>query len=329
MADERVERGKALAPEDTALMRPLATPRGIAAPYDQGYAGYGVESNAEGIHLRELWRIVRKRKWLVSLIVGVATILLTVEVYRAPSIYQPHADILVGKESSTVVQTKDQVIQIGDSDNINTNKVILKSGPLLEDVVVNLGLDRNPKFTENLQKKTFTGAIQDIWRRVSGGGSVASNPEPPVSTIPGATQERTPEESRRLKPFVDLLKDRLEVEALPESQVLRVSFKHTDPELSAAITNAATKIFIDRSFERKTSRFADTSGWLDRSTRELKSKVQEAQAALADYTQRNGIYSPDGKENLTTDKLTNMHTEATRAELNLMLKQSLYQEVKL
>src|SRR5215510_3534278 len=163
MADERVERGKALAPEGAALMRPLATPRGIAAPYDQGYAGYGMEPNAEGVHLREVWRIVRKRKWLVSLIVGVATILLTIEVHRAPSIYQAESKLLVGKESSTVVQTKDQVIQIGDSDNLNTNRIILRSGPLLEDVVVNLGLDRNPKFTEGLQKKTFTDAVKDIW----------------------------------------------------------------------------------------------------------------------------------------------------------------------
>jgi len=311
-------------------MRPLATSRMGGAPYDQGYTNYGADSNTDGIHLRELWRIVRKRKWLISLIALVATILLTIEVHRTPSIYQAQADILVGKESSTVVQTKDQVIQIDDSDNLNTNKIIIKSGPLLEDVVVNLGLDQNPKFSESLQKKTFTDAVKDIGHRLSGGLMLSGtrNPEPPVSSIPAASHDRTPEESKRLKPFIDVLKDKLEVEALPESQVLRVSFKHTDPELAAAVANAATKIFIDRSFERKTSRFTDTSGWLDRSTRELKSKVQGAQAALADYTQRNGIYSTDGKENLTTDKLTNLHAEATKAEMDRMLKESLYDEVK-
>src|SRR5215813_432715 len=328
MADERADLGKALTPEESALMRPLVTSRPGGPPYDQGYTSYGVDPNTESIHLRELWRIVRKRKWLVSLISGVATILHTIEVHRTPSIYQAQAEILVGKEASTVVQTKDQLIRLDDSDNLNTNKIILKSGPLLEDVVVNLGLDRNPKFTESLQKKTFADAVKDIWHRVSGSLVHSGPQEIPVSTIPSASQERTPEESKRLKHFVDVLKDKLEVEALPESQVLQVSFKHTDPELAAAVANAATKIFIDRSFERKTSRFSDTSGWLDRSTRELKSKVQEAQASLAEYTQRNGIYSPDGKENLTADKLTSLHAEATRAEMNRMLKESLYEEVK-
>ncbi|HKQ72404.1 MAG TPA: polysaccharide biosynthesis tyrosine autokinase [Blastocatellia bacterium] len=331
MADERADLEKALTSEETSLMRPLVTSRPGHAPYDQGYANYGADPGADGVHLRELWRIVRKRKWLVSLIACVATILLTIEVHRTPSIYQAYADILVGKEAATVVQTKDQVIQIDDSDNLNTNKFIIKSSPLLEDVVVNLGLDRNPKFTESLQKKTFTDAVKDIWHRVSGGLTRARerNPEPPVSSSPGASQELTPEDSKRLKPFVDVLKDKLEVEPQPESQILRVSFKHTDPELAAAVVNSATKIFIDRSFERKTSRFTDTSGWLDRSTRELKSKVQESQAALADYTRRNGIYTTDGKENLTTDKMTSLQAEATKAEVDRMLKQSLYDEVKL
>ena len=102
-----------------------------------------------------------------------------------------------------------------------------------------------------------------------------------VSSEPGALRaERTAEESARLRPLVELLKSRLNVTPLPESQVIRVSFDHTDPELAAAIVNQAAKIFIDRSFERKTSRFAGASDWLDRSTRELKSKVAQAEHSL-------------------------------------------------
>lgn len=326
MPEERAGLEKVLTPEETAIIRPFATSR---PAYDYSY-NYGGDSNNNGIHLRELWRIVRKRKWLVSIIAGVATILLTIEVHRTPSIYRAQSDILVGKEGATVVQTRDQMIQIEDSDNLNTNKIIIKSSPLLEDVVISLGLDHNPKFMESLQKKTFTDAIKDIWHRISGSvlrkGTGDANP--PVSFIPSARQNRTPEESAQLRPLVYVLKSKLNVEALPESQIIRVSFEHTNPELAAAVVNATTKVFIDRSFERKTSRFADTSGWLDRSTRELKAKVQQAQAALADYTQAHGIYSTEGKENLTADKLTKLHTDATKSEMDRMLKESLYEEVK-
>ncbi len=335
MADQRAELDKGYTPEETAMMRPFAASRPAWAPYDYGDHNYSGGANHNSMHLRELWRIVRKRKWLVALIAGIATILITIEVHRTPSIYRAQSDVLVGKDTPTVVQTKDQVIQIEDSDNLNTNKIIIKSRPLLEDVVVNLRLDQNPKFTGSLQKKSFTGAVKDIWHRIS--GKVIGPLRPAledadarraVSSIPSARQERTPEESARLQPYINILKGKLEVEALPDSEIIRVSFEHTDPELAAAVVNATANIFIDRSFERKTSRYADTSSWLDRSTRELKSKVQQAEQALADYTQRNGIFSTEGKESLTTDKLTNLHSQATKAEVDRMLKESLYEEVK-
>jgi capsular exopolysaccharide synthesis family protein len=329
MADERTELGKALTPEETAIMRPFATARLSGSPYDYGYHNYGGDAAGGQLHLRELWRIIRKRRWLLMLIAGMATILITIEVYRTPSIYRPQADILVGQDTATVVQTKDQVIQIDDASNLNTNKIIITSRPLLEDVVVSLRLDEHPKFVESLQKRSFSEAISEVWRRVSGtviGGS--QNAEPPVSSIPGAVLGRTPEESARLRPYVNILKSRLQVEMPPNSDVMRISFEHPDPELAAAVVNTAARIFIDRSFDRKTARYADTSNWLDRSTRELKSKVQQAEQALADYTRRNGIFSTAGKESLTTDKLTSLHGQATKAEMDRMLKESLYEEVK-
>ncbi len=331
MADERVELSKTLTPEETAIvqsLRPEET-RAARGAYDYGYTNYGADQNNNTVHLRELWRIVRKRKWLVGLIAGIATILITIEVYRTPSIYRAQSDILIGSEAPTVVQTKDQVIQIDDSNNLNTNKIIITSRPLLEDVVVNLKLDQHPQFVESLQKKSFTEAVRDIWGRIAGQAeTMAPAGDGAVSAIPGPGSERTAEESARLRPLVELLKSRLNVAPLAESQVIRVSFDHTDPELAAAVVNATGKIFIDRSFERKTSRYAGTSDWLDRSTRELKSKVAQAEQALADYTRVNGIFSTEGKENLTVEKLTSLHAQATKAEMDRMLKESLYEEVK-
>jgi capsular exopolysaccharide synthesis family protein len=332
MADERAELPKALTPEETAIvqsLRPDETRAPARGSYDYGYPNYGADRNNNTVHLRELWRIVRKRKWLVGLIAGLATILITIEVYRTPSIYRAQSDILIGSEAPTVVQTKDQVIQIDDAHNLNTNKIIITSRPLLEDVVVSLKLDQHPKFGSSLQKKSFLEAAQDILGRMAGDGAGgAPAADGAVSAIPGAGVERTAEESARLRPLVELLKSRIQVAPLPESQVIRVSFDHPDPELAAAVVNQAAKIFIDRSFERKTSRFAGTSDWLDRSTRELKSKVQQAEQALADYTRANGIFAREGKENLTVEKLTSLHSGATKAEMERMLKESLYEEVR-
>ena len=59
-----------------------------------------------------------------------------------------------------IVTAKDQVIQFEDSDSLNTKKVIFKSRPLLEDIVVLLKLDQNPKFIEGMRKKSVADAVR-------------------------------------------------------------------------------------------------------------------------------------------------------------------------
>ncbi len=315
-------------PEETDIIRPLAAPRPSGRPYDYGY-GYGADPN-NGIHLREVWRIIRKRKWLVAVIAAIATVLVTVEVHRTPSIYKAETTIEITKDGATVVKTDKQIFEINDSDNINTKKIIFKSRPLLEDIIVLLRLDQNPKFIDSLQKRSLFDSIRDIGYRLTGKmiGPGSKQTESPVSSQLAVMNERTPEESQRLAPYVNVLRNKLKVDSIQDTHVLRVSFEHTDPALASAVVNTATKNFIARNFERNTSRYSNTSDWLDRSTRELKSKVQEAEQALADYTRSNEIFATDGKESLTTDKLTTLHSQAMKAETDRLLKQSLYEDVK-
>ena len=327
MVDDRKEIERPLTQEETAIIRPFATPRPSSnPPYDYGY-GYGVDPN-NGIHLREVWRIIRKRKWLVAVIAAMTTILLTIEVYRTPSSFKAETTIEIAKDAATVVKTDAQILQISDSDNLNTNKIKFKSRPLLEDVVVRLQLDRNPKFSESLQKKSIVESIKDVSNRLM--GRIDRPPAPVASPLVsqlGELQDRTPEDSQRLAPYVNILRNKLDVEPIQDTRILRISFEHTDPALAALIVNTAAKNFIDRDFERKTDRFTGTSDWLNRSTRELKSKVEEAEQALADYSRKNGIFATESKESLTTDKLTALHSQAMKSEIDRTLKQSLYEDV--
>lgn len=328
MAEEKKELGRALTTEETALIRPFTAPRPSTQSYDNGY-GYGPDPDG-GIHLREVWRILRKRKWLVATIAIIVTTLVTIEVHRTPSVYRAETTIEVAKDSSAVLKTNSQVIKIDDTDNINTNRIIFKSRPMLEDVVVLLKLDQNPRFIESLHKKSVVDAVRDIAYRMTGRliGDTSILPKPSKPETGVRLIERATEESKRLAPYVSILKNKLNVESIEESNVLRIYFDHTDPQIAADVVNTAASNFIQRNFERKTSRYTDTSSWLDRSTRELKSKVQQAEQALADYTQRNGIFSIEGKESLTTEKLTTLHGQAVRAETDRMLKQSLYEDVQ-
>ena len=335
MADERVELEKVPLSEDAPLVRP-GYPR-MPGYAETGY-GYGYGEEEDRAHLRELWRTIRKHKWLIITIVVVVTSIVTVEAYRAKPIYSSTSIIELGKENTTMVKSTagDLVIQTDDTDlyypemSIKTKMLKLMSEPLLEDVVVGLNLDKNSRFSDVGRKTSYWEALQTLGGRLSG----QKQEEPARTVIQSSPTEsssdiaRTPEDSERLAPYVGIIAGGLEVEQIKDTRALKVTYTHTDPDISAAIANGVAQTFIDSSFRSRTEKFTNASDWLDRTTRELKAKVQQAEQELADYTRTHNIFSTEGKETLTTEKLSRLHEQATRAETERILRQSVYEEVK-
>ncbi len=337
MADERLALEKVSPAEEGPIMRP-GYPGGGAYPDATAYGyGYGYGEDDERVYLRRMWHAIKKRKLVIVVIAIIVTSVVTVEMYRTKSIYQASTTLEIAKENKTMVRSGDVVIQTDDSSDIyyvalsmKTKIRQLQSRPLLGDVVVNLKLDRNPRFLEVTSKKS-------IWEAVK---SIAGRLRPQERAIPAPTvaetsvvatnddQARSREESTRLAPYVDVLAANLTAEPLPDTRMLVISFQHTDPVLAADIVDNVAQVFIQRSFEGKTEKFTKTSEWLDRTTRELQSKVEQAEKDLADYSGSHNIYSSDGKENLAIDKLTKLHGESIRVQTERMMKQSLYEEVK-
>lgn len=336
MAEERDELEKLQPLEEMPLERPrYPSNAGFTEATSYGY-GHGEAEESDGLNVREVWRMIRKRQWLILAIVVIVTSLVTIEAYRTKSTFTASAFIEIGKESPAIRSgPSDRVIQTEDADtyypqlSINTNLFRLTSEPLLEDVVVNLKLDENPSFVD-LGKKSVWEALELIRSRFI--PQSHDEPPPPPVYIPAADSNRSgprsPEESQRLAPYVGIIAGGLRADQVKETRTLKVTYTHTNPAVTAAVVNGVARAFIDRTFETKTERYTKASAWLDTTTRELKARVQRAEQSLADYTRTHNIFSTDGKETLTTDKLSKLHDLATRAETERMLKQSLYEEVK-
>ena len=336
MSDDRVELERVPPPEDAPLVRP-GYPR-VPAHYEGSPYGYGHaynEDEEDSIHLREVWRIIRKRRWLILAVTVIVTTLVTIEAYRTKSTYKASAFIEIGKDSPTVRSAANGMVIQGDDDlyypqlSINTNLFRLTSEPLLEDVAADLKLDKNAKFSEPPQR-SFVEAVQAMFKRAT---FKKPDPEPvtEIGSLVSATDDKhsfSPEDHERLRPYVLLVAAGLQAEQVKDTRTLKVTYTHIDPVISAAVANGVAQDFIDQNFETKTERFTGASKWLDTTTRELKSKLERAEQDLADYTRTHNIFSTEGKETLTTDKLSRLHDQATRAETERILKQSVYDEVK-
>lgn len=342
MSDDRFQIEKASAPDEEALSRPGYPSYAGAARYPAGYSGdysLGAEGSMQP-QLQELWRRVRKHKWLIFFLSLIVTTVVTIEVFRTKSVYKATATLEIEKENHTLFRSGDVVIESEESDHsyfvataMKTKIRLLQSRPLLEDTIVALKLDQNPRFLDVIERKSIWEAVKTISSRIGqsnqtgGGGAPASAAESPAAQ-PENRVARSPVESARLAPSVDVLASRLTAAPVEYTRMLAISIEHTEPALAAAIANTVAEVFIEHSFRNKTKKFADTSGWLNARTRELQAKVQQSEAELAAYTGANNIFSTDGKENLTIEKLSDLHGQVMKAETDRLLKDSLYEEVK-
>ena len=295
-----------------------------------GYYPYDKPEPQEGFDLREFWRKILRRKWLIIAIVAIATSATALRISQAPSIYQSTATIEIGRNAPKLGRESVEYYY-DDSSEIKTALFLLKSTPLLEDVVVNLKLDQDEKLLQTEKGRS----LSDLFKR---------KPEEPESPSPRTSDEpltpieeakynlslqlRPREEREALAPHVYALSDGLSVSELRGTRLVNVSFTHTDPEFAAVVANGVAAMFIERVYKKQTKKIEDTTDWLNKSTRDLQAQVQKAEEALAAYTRNNNIFATDAKEDLTTTKLAELHGKVMEAETGRILKQSLYEEVK-
>jgi polysaccharide biosynthesis transport protein len=319
-----------LPPEVTFRQLPARLPdnlRAVAYP-EMGLSRYG---QSDDFHVRDLWRIFRKRRWLILGITSIITVLVTIDVFRTRPLYEATSTVEIGREGGTRVGSNEIFVQQEDPLYVamNTSEIIVRSTPLLEDVVVELQLDQNPAFLDSAPKRSVWQSLNEIAGKINQDNASQSptlfTSTPLKSKING---DRSLEEVERLAPFVAMLEGSIAVRPIVDTRAMTIGFRHTDPVVAATVANAIAERFIQTSFDKKIEKFTSASEWLDRSTRELKAKIERSEKALADYTQSNNIYSIEGKATLITEKLSKLHDLATRAETDRILKESLYDQVR-
>jgi polysaccharide biosynthesis transport protein len=314
--------------DEALLIRPSGQPP--LTSLDQiSYNYYTPTTADEGLNLHEIWRKIRKRKWLVLTLTFIVTLVVTVAAYQTKSMYRAVSKIAVNRDNSIAFKLGDAVLERTDSDRIKTDLLVLQTYPLLEEVVVRLKLDQNPSFLDGGGKPAFE-SILSLFRKKAHHEKPSEAIGRTSDTVENPAREqsqRSPEESERLAPFVDTLSESLFVEQIPETSAIQITFTHTDPQLAAQIANTVAQVFIDFSFENKTARFNKSATWLDETTRKLLAQMQRSEQDLASYGQANNFYSTDEKTNLVGDKLANLYQQALKAENDRIIKQSLMQEV--
>src|SRR6266571_7424011 len=134
---------------------------------------YGV-SALEPTGIRDYWFVVLKRKWLILSLVLVVTSLVTIQMFRVPSIYEGETTIKIEPKPRSVLQTKEIVINTQSDPNFwGTQLKLLENPELARQVVLNLDLQHNPAFFGGQAQGGIFASLRRIFSRQQKPGAVS------------------------------------------------------------------------------------------------------------------------------------------------------------
>ena len=145
----------------------LREPELIAEPLGQ-YPALPIEADDERAHLRDYWKAVRKRLWLVAGLAVLVTALATVMMLRRHNVYEATARVQVDLETANPLLNSSKngsvVVsnQVSDPAYFNTQLQILAGPGLLRRAVKSLDLEHNATFIAKMNRRPLWKNLERV-----------------------------------------------------------------------------------------------------------------------------------------------------------------------
>ena len=250
-------------------------------------------------HLRDYIRILRKHMWLSLMFLLTVVTVVSITTFRTQPVYEAVARVEVDRELPMFLPSQGGASAdalFWDIDNyIQTQSKILQSETIALRTIDSLNLAHSRDF----------GFAPSPDKARAGAGSDASQKE-------------------KLAVLGTFL-GRLSVKRIPESHLLEVKFEAHDPKLAAEIVNAHIQNFVEFGYRTRFEATTKVSNWLAQQLDELKIKVEKSEDARLAYERQNQIWTVDEKQNITTQKLSDLNRELTQAQADRIHKEANFQ----
>ncbi len=253
-----------------------------------------MEAPAAGelIDLREILRTLNRYKWGVVSITLVVVLLAMLVVYSLTPVYRATATLLIEFRPNRPLQQVEEVYDPGYGTDayLGTQYQILKSRDLAKRVVEKLDLTTYPEFS----LPDDSASRQFDWR--------SWLPFLPKEQ-PGQTTEKGPQE-RKTDYAINAFSQRLTVDFVYGSYLVKVNFDSVDPKLAARTTNALADVFLESNLEARLNTTRKTTNWLTERLKVVREDLSNAEQALQVFREKERLVNVGGSRGLVEQELS-------------------------
>jgi capsular exopolysaccharide synthesis family protein len=293
---------------------PVSTP-GVP-PAAPGIA-YPVDNE---VHLLDRIALVHRHRAVPVSVFLLTTIAVVMLGYSAIPMFRASARILIEDERSTAIPGLIPESQYYDDPipYYNTQYKILQGRDLARKAIARLQLRTAAEFdgTAAPAGPSLT-SVRGLTERLRG---LVREPTP----IEAPRPDETPDESA----LVDVFLSRLTVTPVRDSRLVDVSFVSMDPEFATRAVNALAEEYVAQNLALKLQATDGMLAWLTSELNNQQKKVQEAEAALADYRERQNAMSLDDKQNIVVTRLNKLNDDVIQAKTKKARAEVLYSQIR-
>ena len=120
----------------------------------------------------------------------------------------------------------------------------------------------------------------------------------------------------------------MRVRRLPNTYLLQISYRSSDPNLAADVANAVANSFISRTYETRYRAAENLSGFMEKQLQELKSKMERSNAALVRFQRDLNVLNPEEKTNILQARLLQLNAEYTKAQAARVEKETAFRSTR-
>jgi polysaccharide biosynthesis transport protein len=242
--------------------------------------------------------ILRRRKWLILAILGLAIMAALVVTLLMTPKYTATTRIEISRQQKNVTNVEGvESEQIGrDLEFYQTQYSLLEAESLADRVMRRLRLDTASSFWEAHGIDPDSGSL--------------------FQTSGPRALSKADKEARR-KATIELLLAHVAISPIRGSALVDVAYTSTSPEMSARIANAWAEEFIAQNIDRKFGSTAEARRFLENRLNELRAKLEKSERDLVNYAATKNIVTlstapgPDGRvaqeRTLTADTLEGLN----------------------
>lgn len=247
-----------------------------------------------------LWR----RRWIIMALTAFTAVGAWLFVSRIQPIYTATAEVMIDSRRTRIVDIKEILSQLSPQlVTVSSEVEVLRSRTLATRVAGALNLYNDPEFNPALrpaQPSRFDfSAVQEL---IDAARQALQLEKKPVAE-PGPVEV----EERRRAVVIDRLRGGLGVAAVPQSMVIRISYRSPDPVAASRIANAFAEHYVTEQLEAKFQAIRYATTWLNERLEGLRRDLSTSEQAINAYRARHNLLESRGVS-LSQQKLTELNS---------------------